>query len=277
MNTFLILAFLFFIGCLLGWVLELFYRRFNKSNISRNWVNPGFLVGPYLPLYGFGLCALYLLAGLEGTPLIENVTVGSKILLFIVMAFVMTLFEYIAGVIFIKGMKVQLWDYSNEKFNFQGIICLRFSVYWALLGAVYYFLIHPHILDALRWFNANLAFSFVVGMFFGVFIVDVVYSMGIVTKVRAFAVEHQILVRYEVLRQQIKENAEENKEKIHWFLRFASNMQLGEHLHRYWELQRTFVPDPIGELKEKAMEHIEQYIEENTEKYEEYIEKHKNN
>ena len=22
------------------------------------WVNPGFLIGPYLPIYGFGLCGL---------------------------------------------------------------------------------------------------------------------------------------------------------------------------------------------------------------------------
>ena len=175
MNNFLILAFLFFIGCFLGWGLEVLYRRFSPANVTRKWINPGFLVGPYLPLYGFGLCALYLLANLEHTSLISNVTAGSKILLFIVMALVMTLFEYIAGVIFIKGMKVKLWDYSNEKFNFQGIICLKFSIYWALLGAIFYFLIHPHILDARQWFADNLAFSFVVGMFFGVFAVDVVY------------------------------------------------------------------------------------------------------
>ena len=205
----------------------------------------------YLPLYGFGLCALYLLANLENTSLISEVTAGSKILLFIVMSLVMTLFEYIAGVIFIKGMKVKLWDYSNEKFNFQGIICLKFSIYWALLGAVYYLLIHPHILHALQWFSNNLAFSFVVGLFFGVFAVDVVYSLGIVAKVRAFAKENDILVRYEELRQQIRQRSEENKEKLHWFLRFASGEQLRDHLERYLELQDAFGPDKINEIRDK--------------------------
>ncbi len=251
MNNFLILAFLFFIGCFLGWGLEVIYRRFSPANVSRRWINPGFLVGPYLPLYGFGLCALYLLANLENTSLISEVTAGSKILLFIVMSLVMTLFEYIAGVIFIKGMKVKLWDYSNEKFNFQGIICLKFSIYWALLGAVYYFLIHPHILHALQWFSNNLAFSFVVGLFFGVFAVDVVYSLGIVAKVRAFAKENDILVRYEELRQQIRQRSEENKEKLHWFLRFASGEQLRDHLERYLELQDAFGPDKINEIRDK--------------------------
>ena len=256
MNKFLILAFLFFIGCFLGWGLEVLYRRFSPANVSRRWINPGFLVGPYLPLYGFGLCALYLLANLENTPLISEVTAGSKILLFIVMSLVMTLFEYIAGVIFIKGMKVKLWDYSNEKFNFQGIICLKFSIYWAILGAVYYFLIHPHILQALHWFGNNLAFSFVVGMFFGVFAVDVVYSLGIVTKVRAFAKENDILVRYEELRQQIRQRSEENKEKLHWFLRFASGEQLKEHLQRYLELQEAFRPDTINEIRDKIKKQL---------------------
>ena len=50
MNVFLTLAFLFFIGSIGGWILELFYRRMISN---KEWINPGFLVGPYLPLYGF--------------------------------------------------------------------------------------------------------------------------------------------------------------------------------------------------------------------------------
>lgn len=60
MKEWLILAFIFFIGSLAGWLLELIFRRFfSKANPSRKWINPGFLVGPYLPLYGFSLCVVY--------------------------------------------------------------------------------------------------------------------------------------------------------------------------------------------------------------------------
>ena len=63
MNFFLTLAYLFFIGSVSGWVLELFFRKFfSASNPEHKWINPGFCTGPYLPIYGFGLCALYLLA-----------------------------------------------------------------------------------------------------------------------------------------------------------------------------------------------------------------------
>ena len=51
MNLALTLADLFFIGSTLGWVLELFYRhRFSAANPEHKWINPGFCVGPYVPL-----------------------------------------------------------------------------------------------------------------------------------------------------------------------------------------------------------------------------------
>lgn len=204
MELFLILTFLFCVGSVLGWCLEVLYRRFTPANKENRWINPGFLEGPYLPLYGFGLIILYLMANLEGTFIIERVTIGSKISLFIVMAIVMTALEYVAGLIFIKGMQVKLWDYTHEKFNIQGIICLRFSCYWAILGAVYYFLIHPYVTGAVIWFMENIPFSFFIGMFYGVFMVDLVHSLGIITKVRSYAREKEILVRYEELKLQIR-------------------------------------------------------------------------
>lgn len=259
-SNFLILAFLFSMGCILGWGLEVVYRRFKPDNKERKWINPGFLTGPYLPLYGFGLCMLYLLAGLEGSPLIHQVTIGSKLILFLVMAVFMTLLEYIAGLIFIKGMKIKLWDYTNEPFNIQGIICLRFSIYWALLGAFYYFLIHPRILEALEWFAQNITFSFVVGMFYGVFLVDLVYSLGIVTKVRRFAIDNQILVKYEELKREIRENAEEHREKVRFIFSFKSDVPLREHLSRYLDLQKAFdldTKDILNELQESIQDTIE--------------------
>ncbi len=245
MSDILILSFLFAMGSLLGWCLEVVYRRFSPANKSRRWINPGFMTGPYLPIYGFGLIALYMLAGLENTELIGNAQAGGKAVLFIAMAAVMTLIEYVAGLIFIKGMKVQLWDYSGEKFNVQGIICLRFSIYWAMLGAMYYFLIHPHILDAVRWLSENITFSFFIGMFYGVFMVDLIRSLGIVTKVRTFARENEILIKYEELKMEIRQNAAERMQKPPWLLQFRSDIPIKEHLSRYFDLHQAFFKDDM--------------------------------
>ena len=123
MNTFLVLAFLFFIGSVAGWVKELFFRRFiSDANPERKWINPGFCTGPYLPLYGSGLCLLYLIASLERCSWIESVF-WNRVILFLIMALCMTLIEYIAGIISVKVLKVRLWDYTNEWGNIQGIIC----------------------------------------------------------------------------------------------------------------------------------------------------------
>ena len=230
MNIFLILAFLFFIGSVSGWVLELFFRRFfSRANPERKWINPGFCTGPYLPLYGNGLCLLYLISTLERLHWIAD-PAWNRALLFVCMAFAMTAIEYIAGIGCLKLAKVRLWDYSDEWGNIQGIICPKFSLAWAALGALYYFLIHPRILGALQWLSENLAFSFVIGLFFGVFLIDVTHSANIVVKLKRFADENDVIVRYEAVKEHLRKKKAEARAKYHFFRPFHTELPLAEHL-----------------------------------------------
>ena len=225
MNVLLILAFLFFVGSTVGWVMELVFRKyFSDANPEHKWINPGFCTGPYLPIYGFGLCVLYLLASME-----QRFGLN-KAVLFLLMAVSMTVIEYIAGILCLKRSKLRLWDYSNEWGNVQGIICPKFSLFWAILGAVYYFLIHPFILDALNWLSRNLAFSFFIGMFFGVFLVDYVHSAQLVAKIKAYAEDNHVVIRYEALKVQIRRTHELNRQKYHFFRPLHSEIPLREHL-----------------------------------------------
>ena len=227
MSMLLTLAFLFFVGSVLGWVLELLFR--NLTQRPEKIVNPGFCTGPWLPIYGFGLCTLYLLASLERFSLISN-PFWNKVMLFAAMAVGMTLIEYVAGVFCLKFLKVRLWDYSDLWGNVQGIICPLFSFFWAVLGAMYYFLVHPYILEGLNWLANNLAFSFFIGMFFGVFIIDVCHSANLVVKLKALAEENQIVVRYEAVKKHIRENFEENKIRYNFFRPFHDEHPLEERL-----------------------------------------------
>lgn len=230
MNMFLALSFLFFIGSVAGWILEVLFRRFiSSANPERKWINPGFCTGPYVPLYGFGLSLLYLIASVEKINLIHN-SLWNRIVLFAAMAVCMTLIEYIAGVLSLKIMKVRLWDYSNEWGNIQGIICPKFSLIWAVLGAMYYFFIHPHIIGAINWLSNNLAFSFVIGLFFGVFFIDVAHSIQLVAKIKQFADKNNVIIKYETLKANIRRNYETTAKKYHFFRPFHSNRPLSEHL-----------------------------------------------
>lgn len=230
MNILLILAFLFFIGSLFGWVLELLFRRFfSKNNPERKWINPGFCVGPYLPLYGSGLCVLYLMAGIR--PYIKTGSeIADTILLLLAMALAMTAIEYIAGIISYKGFHVRLWDYSKEWGNIQGIICPKFSLAWGLLGVAYYYLVHPNILDALNWLSQNLAMSFFIGVFYGVFIIDLVYSTHLIKTIKKLSDEYNVVVRYEELKVRIRASHDEHKTKYRFFRPFRSDTALGAHV-----------------------------------------------
>ena len=237
MNILLILAFLFFIGSVFGWVLELLYRRFiSKNNPERKWINPGFCVGPYLPLYGSGLCILYLMAGIR-----EHIDLGSDIadtaVLLLAMALAMTVIEYIAGIVSYKYYHVRLWDYSNEWGNIQGIICPKFSLIWGLLGVAYYYLVHPNILDALVWLSHNLAMSFFIGMFYGIFVIDLVYSTNLITKLKKLSDEYEIVIRFEELKDRIRTYQAEQKSKYHFFQPFRSDSTLADHIKTLQQAQ----------------------------------------
>ena len=222
MTALLVLTFLFFAGSIIGWGIELFWRRFfSKNNPEKKWINPGFLTGPYLPLYGLSLCLLFALSFID-VSFVESKWL-QKFLLFILMAFAITVMEFIAGLIFIKGMKIKLWDYSKNWLNIQGIICPQYSFYWVLLSGAYYFLVHPRILEWLYWFTNHLSFSFVVGFFYGVFTIDLCYTFQISAKIREYAKENKLEIRYENLKESIRKRNEEFEERKRFFFALKSN------------------------------------------------------
>lgn len=231
MNIYLILAFLFFMGSCAGWVLELIFRRFfSANNPERKWINPGFCTGPYVPLYGSGLCIVFMMAYIADLGIIPNPT-ANRIVFFVVAAVGMTLIEYIAGIMLLEGAHVRLWDYSNEWGNYKGLVCPKFSLYWALMSAGYYFLIHPYILDSLVWLSHNLAFSFFIGLFFGFFIIDFAHASNLVLKFKKFAEENELVLQLEEIKAGIQKKRAEAGLKIHFFRAFNTQRPLHELLN----------------------------------------------
>ena len=96
MKYLVIISTLFVIGSLVGWVIELFFRRFVSQH---KWMNPGFLLGPYLPIYGFGVIVLYAVSNIPFGITNRAVDVVIRIL---IIGVGMTVVEFLAGLIFIK-------------------------------------------------------------------------------------------------------------------------------------------------------------------------------
>ena len=180
MKYIVIISTLFVIGSLVGWVIELFFRRFFSQ---KKWVNPGFLMGPYLPIYGVGVVLLYGISNVPTGIALEALEIIVRIL---VIGVFMTLIEFIAGLIFIKGFGVKLWDYSDRKGNIMGIICPAFSFIWLIVGSLYYFLVNPTLVKGISWISENLIYTYFVGAAVGAIIVDFAYSIHLATKLKVF-------------------------------------------------------------------------------------------
>ena len=201
MKYLVIISTLFVIGSLFGWVIELFFRRF----VSRKkWMNPGFLTGPYLPIYGFGVVVLFAVSNM---PLGITSEVWDIIVRIVIIGVGMTVVEFIAGLIFIKGMKIKLWDYSNRKGNIMGIICPSFSLIWLLVGSLYYFFLNPALVSGITWISENLIYTYFVGGVVGAMLVDLAYSIHLATKLKEY--KESADMRFEDFRKEIRKRFKE--------------------------------------------------------------------
>lgn len=219
---FLLFVFVFFLGSMVGWLIELVFRRI----FHKKFVNPGFLVGPYLPIYGFGLCIItFIHVFFEDYNLNEFVQI-------ILMGLCMTLLELIGGLIFLK-QGVRLWDYRDRKFNYKGVICPTFTIIWTAVGAFYNFFLASHVLDAINWFTNNSLFSYFLGLFTGVITIDFLYSTRLYKKIKKFAKNNSVDIMYEKLKLSIKEFQDNTKEKYSFIMPFKQTRSLLDYLSDY--------------------------------------------
>ena len=227
MNHLLIVMTLFAGGSMLGWVIELFFRRYLDpvERLKKRFSNPGFLVGPCLPIYGTGLVALYCLAHIRIPALEASHPILHKLVVFLFMAMIMTFIEFVTGMIFIVHMHLELWDYTPYWGNIKGVICPLFSCFWYALAAFYYMVMHPRVEAILNWISQNLTFSFFIGFFYGIFVLDVVYSFNVVVRIKKLAEEYHIVVRYRALRSKVQDLAEDAKDRSYAFMlsKFTTN------------------------------------------------------
>ena len=133
---------IFFIFSCLGWIYEVSLYLIR----DQEFVNRGFLFGPYLPIYGFGALILYFLLWnfIKKKHNIGKMNINI-ILVFIIIFIVTTILEYISHYILDEYFNIVLWDYSNEFLNINGRVCLNASRNFAIGGTLSLYLIQPLI------------------------------------------------------------------------------------------------------------------------------------
>lgn len=174
-----------------GWILE----SVSKTIAQRKFVNSGFLTGPFCPIYGFGALIMQLcLQFLKDQPII----------LFIAAFFLLSIWEYIVGILLEKIFKTKYWDYSHLKFNFQGRICLKNSLYWGILGVVFIRLLHPFVQTYIEMLPIDLLLYIVI-------IIGIAMLVDLIVSVIAVTNFDSAIIKLNELGENIKEKVEELK------------------------------------------------------------------
>ncbi len=112
--------FFFYLYCFCGWIFESTF----VSLKSRKFVNRGFMRGPFLPIYGSGAIMMLVVS----MPFQDNI-----FLTYIAGCIGATALELVTGELMEALFKVRYWDYSNQKINYKGHICLSSTVAWGFL------------------------------------------------------------------------------------------------------------------------------------------------
>ena len=231
----------FFIYSFIGWVWECCFVSVRK----RRWVNRGFMYGPMLPIYGFGALAV----------LISTIRVRDSIPLIFLFGMVgATLLEYVSGAVMERLFNVKYWDYSNQKFNLNGYICLTSSLGWGLFSVLLVKFVHVPIEGAVLKIPTIIAEGIA-------FVLTVAAAVDVTQSFNDAMDLKRILAQLEESKKQIR--------KIQEKLKVASE----EFVEDYRQRAGEFVED----YRRRVEEHVEDYrgrAEEMAEDYKKLAEEH---
>ena len=191
MQELLKVLYIFSMCATMGWILEFFFR----STVHKKIINPGFLTGMALPIYGFGGVLLYLLSNC----CLSYHGIIKVLIIFISTGLGMTILEFISGYIFLKVFKVKLWDYSKMKNNIMGLICPIFTIAWGLLSCVYIFFIQDYIINIVNLIDGNIYGIIFLSVYYSLFAIYLLVSFNILSRMRDLAKELKIVIVIETV------------------------------------------------------------------------------
>ncbi len=166
---------LFFIYSLAGWLIEMIPATIRE----KKFVDRGFLVGPYCPIYGCGVILITLLLQKYADDVVVT---------FFLSVIICGTLEYLTSYIMEKIFKARWWDYSNNKFNINGRICLETLVPFGIGGVLVLFVFNP-FLEKIINLIPDLALNIVTGVLCVLFLIDCIVSFKIILNLKEMTKE----------------------------------------------------------------------------------------
>jgi len=206
MNQICIYFLLFMIYSIIGWVLEVI----GKLITNHRFINRGFLIGPYCPIYGWG--------GLLMTLLLKRY-LDDPVALFVLIVVLCSLLEYFTSYAMEKIFKMRWWDYNHFKFNINGRICLETMIPFGIGGLLVMYVFSPFFLNLLGRTNPVLVNVLAIILFI-IFVIDNALSERIVGNLSKISIElngsiakkyKDVLDNTEMIRELINKHILESK------------------------------------------------------------------
>ncbi len=229
---------LFMIYSVAGWLLEVTCKYIDY----KKFINRGFLIGPYCPIYGFGAVLItFLLYRYEEDPIV----------LFLMTILICGALEYFTSWAMEKIFKARWWDYSKRKFNLDGRICLGTLVPFGVFGLILTYITNPFLLNCLN--NANLiVLNTIAVILFIIYIVDNIISTIIILGFRKTTIT--------IGRKERADNTEEITKKVKEILAQKS-----------WGYKRLIDAFPSLETIKIRIKEITDEVKENVNEFKENI------
>lgn len=148
---------LFIIYSFAGWCMETILISIQ----NKRFVNRGFLLGPYCPIYGVG--SIFIIT------ILDKISFNNPVILFLVVVVACGILEYLTSWIMEVVFKARWWDYSNRKFNINGRVCLYNLIAFGVLGLAVKYVLQPFFWDLinklnyeqLKWITIGLAIIYI--------------------------------------------------------------------------------------------------------------------
>lgn len=205
----------FIIYSFLGWVMEVCVSLWNKHKF----VNRGFLIGPYCPIYGWGCLAIILVVGTNTKDILG---------VFLKSILICSLLEYFTSYFMEKIYNVRWWDYSNKKFNINGRICLETMIPFGLLALLIIYILHPAVTNLINLLSPKSLVLLAVIIFI-IYIIDNIISTYILFKIKG----------------KIKSERKDNTEKIKQYIEkwFQDNTVLYRRIKNAFPKLQVFIKE----------------------------------
>ena len=215
----------FYFYCIFGWCFESTY----VSVKDRHLTNRGFLRGPWLPLYGSGaILVLWLTLPFQETPA----------LVYVVGAIGATVLEYVTGEAMVRLFKVRYWDYSSQKFQYRGHICLSSTIAWGFLSLLMVYAVHKPVEQFIFWMHEEVVSVLTFGI-----TVCIVYDFS--NAFRKAMDLRELLIQAELLCGELEKRAAEKRRLLEATVTFA----------------KAAVEERLEEQKERAEPSKEQILQ----------------